>query len=400
MTSSSSVISQRALGVAESATLAISSKAKALRAAGEPVIGFGAGEPDFATPGYIVDAARTALDDPATHRYSPAAGLPPLREAVAAKTARDSGYSVDPSQVMITNGGKQAVYLAFQTILNPGDEVLLPAPYWVTYPEAIGLAGGITVAVPSDDVSGFKVTVDQLDAAVTPRTKALVFVSPSNPTGAVYERHEIAEIAGWAADHGIWVLTDEIYEHLVFGDAEFNSMPVVAPEIADRTIVVNGVAKTYAMTGWRVGWLIGLPEVTAAAIRLQSHISSNVSNVSQRAALAAVEGPLDAVAEMREAFDRRRRTMMRLLGEVPGARVVEPKGAFYAFPNLTGLLNRDLGGKTAATTMELADLLLDEIKIAVVPGEAFGAPGYARLSYALSDADLEEGLTRLVDLAT
>ncbi|MEN8113229.1 MAG: pyridoxal phosphate-dependent aminotransferase [Actinomycetota bacterium] len=400
MTTGSTLISQRALGVAESATLAISSKAKALRAAGEPVIGFGAGEPDFPTPSYIVDAARTSLDDPATHRYSPAAGLPQLREAVAAKTARDSGFVVDPSQVMITNGGKQAVYLAFQSILNPGDEVLLPAPYWVTYPEAIGLAGGVTVAVPADDSSGFKATIDQLDAAVTPRTKALVFVSPSNPTGAVYERAEIVEIARWAVDRGIWILTDEIYEHLVFGDAEFNSMPVVAPEIADRTIVVNGVAKTYAMTGWRVGWLIGVPDVAAAAIRLQSHISSNVSNVSQRAALAAVEGPLDAVVKMREAFDRRRRTMLRLLDEVPGVRTAEPKGAFYAFPNLAGLLNRDLGGKSAATTMELADLLLEEINIAIVPGEAFGAPGYARLSYALSDEDLEEGLTRLIDLAT
>ncbi len=388
------------MGVAESATLAISSQAKALRAAGEPVIGFGAGEPDFPTPSYIVDAARIAVDDPATHRYSPAAGLPALREAVAAKTARDSGFSVDPSQVMITNGGKQAVYLAFQTLLDPGDEVLLPAPYWVTYPEAIRLADGVPVAVPTSDKAGFQVTVEQLEAATTNRTKALVFVSPSNPTGAVYSRARMAEIGRWAADRGIWIMTDEIYEHLVYGDATFHSMPAVAPEIADRTIVVNGVAKTFAMTGWRVGWLIGPADVTAAAIRLQSHISSNVANVSQRAALAAVTGPMDAVEEMRVAFDRRRQTMVRMLNDVPGIECADPGGAFYAFPNLSGLLGRDLGGRTAETTMDLAALLLDEIKIAVVPGEAFGAPGYARLSFALSDEDLEEGLMRLIRLAT
>jgi len=400
MTSSPSAISLRAVGVAESATLAISAKAKALRAAGEPVIGFGAGEPDFPTPPYIVDAARAAVDDPAMHRYSPAAGLPALREAVAAKTVRDSKFPVDPSQVMISNGGKQAVYLALQVLLDPGDEVLLPAPYWVTYPEAIRLADGIPVAVPTSDKTGFQVTVEQLEAATTSRTKALIFVSPSNPTGAVYHRERMTEIGRWAADRGIWIITDEIYEHLVYGDATFHSMPSVAPEIADRTIVVNGVAKTYAMTGWRVGWLIGPTDVTAAAIRLQSHISSNVANVSQRAALAAVSGPMDAVEAMRSAFDRRRQTMVRLLNEVPGIECNDPGGAFYAFPNLTGLLGRDLGGRSAETTMDLAALLLGEIKIAVVPGEAFGAPGYARLSFALGDDDLEEGLTRLIRLAT
>lgn len=400
MTSVPSAVSQRALGVAESATLAIGAQAKALRAAGEPVIGFGAGEPDFPTPSYIVDAARLAVDDPAMHRYTPAAGLPALREAVAAKTARDSRLPIDPSQVMITNGGKQAVYLACQALVDPGDEVLLPAPYWVTYPEAIRLAEGVPVAVATTDENGFQVTVDQLESAVTDRTKALIFVSPSNPTGAVYGRERIAEIGRWAADRGIWIITDEIYEHLIYGDATFHSMPAVAPEIADRTIVVNGVAKTFAMTGWRVGWLIGPPDITAAAIRLQSHISSNVANVSQRAALAAVNGPMDAVEEMRLAFDRRRRMMVQLLNEVPGVRCSDPGGAFYAFPNLTGLLGRDLAGRTAGTTMDLAALLLDEIKIAIVPGEAFGAPGYARLSFALGDGDLEEGLTRLIRLAT
>jgi aspartate aminotransferase len=400
MTTAPSAISLRAIAVAESATLAISSKAKALRAAGEPVIGFGAGEPDFPTPSYIVDAARAAVDEPAMHRYSPAAGLPALREAVAAKTAHDSGLSVDPSQTMITNGGKQAVYLAFQTLIDPGDEVLLPAPYWVTFPEAISLAGGVPVAVPTTNEAGFQVTVEQLEAATTSRTKALVFVSPSNPTGAVYDRERMAEIGRWAADRGIWIITDEIYEHLTYGDAVFHSMPVVAPDIADRTIVVNGVAKTFAMTGWRVGWLIGPQDVTAAAIRLQSHICSNVANVSQRAALAALTGPMDAVEEMRVAFDRRRGTMVRMLNDVPGVECPDPGGAFYTFPNLTGLLGRDLGGRTAATTRDLASLLLEEIKIAVVPGEAFGAPGYARLSFALGDEELEEGLTRLIRLAT
>ena len=400
MTPSVSAVSQRALRVAASATLAITNQANALRAAGQPVIGFGAGEPDFPTPGYIVDAAREAVDDPSTHRYSPAAGLPPLRAAVAAATTRDSGLAVDPSQVMITNGGKQAVYLAFQALLDPGDEVLLPAPYWVTYPEAIGLADGVTVPVPTDDTTGFQVTVDQLEAATTDRTKALIFVSPSNPTGAVYSRERMTEIGRWAADRGIWVVTDEIYQHLVYAPGEFHSLPVVAPEIADRTIIVNGVAKTFAMTGWRVGWLIGPSDISGAAIRLQSHISSNVANVCQRAALAAVEGPMDAVDEMRAAFDRRRHLMVNLLREVPGVECLEPGGAFYVFPNMTGLLGRDLGGRRAETTMDLAALLLDEINIAVVPGEAFGAPGYARLSFALSDANLEEGLGRLIDLTT
>jgi aspartate aminotransferase len=400
MTTAPSAISQRAVAVAESATLAITAQAKALRAAGEPVIGFGAGEPDFPTPSYIVDAARVAVDDPVMHRYSPASGLPALREAVAAKTIRDSGFPVDPSQVMITNGGKQAVYLALQTLIDSGDEVLLPAPYWVTYPEAIRLADGVPVAVPTSDEAGFQVTVEQLEAATTSRTKALIFVSPSNPTGAVYDRERMTEIGRWAADREIWIITDEIYEHLIYGDAVFHSMPAVAQEIADRTIVVNGVAKTFAMTGWRVGWLIGPADVTAAAIRLQSHISSNVANVSQRAALAAVTGPMDAVEEMRITFDRRRQTMVRMLNEVPGIECADPGGAFYAFPNLVGLLGRDLGGRSAETTLDLAALLLEEINIAVVPGEAFGAPGYARLSFALSDDDLEEGLMRLLRLTT
>lgn len=390
-----SSISHRAADLAPSATLAITNRASELRAQGLPVIGFGAGEPDFATPAHIVEAAIQAAADPKNHRYSPAPGIPELRAAVAAKTERDSSYSIDPGQVVISNGGKQAVYLTCQALLDPGDEVLLPAPYWVTYPEAIRLAGAIPVPVETDEAGGFVVTTELLEAARTERTKMLVFVSPSNPTGAVSTRQQIEAIGRWAEEHGIWVMTDEIYEHLVYGNAEFHSLPVVVPGMADRCVVVNGVAKTYAMTGWRVGWLIGPSEVTGAASRIQSHLSSNVANVSQRAALAAVEGPLDAVVEMRSAFDRRRLTALEMLNACEGVTCLEPQGAFYAFPNFTGLLGVELNGRSAATTQELAALLLDEIQIAVVPGEAFGAPGYVRVSFALSDEDLVEGLSRL-----
>ncbi|NNC75502.1 MAG: pyridoxal phosphate-dependent aminotransferase [Acidimicrobiia bacterium] len=392
-------LSRRVETITESATLAITAKAKAMRAAGSAVIGFGAGEPDFPTPPHIVEAAQAAAADPQNHRYSPAGGLPELRAAIAEKTRRDSGYEVEPEQVVVTNGGKHAVYSTMQVLVDEGDEVLLPAPYWVTYPEVIKLAGGTPVIVPTDDTAGYRVTVEQLDAAVTDRTKALIFVSPSNPTGAVYSPDEIQAIGRWAADRGVWVMTDEIYEHLVYGDATHASMPVAAPEL-ERCVVVNGVAKTYAMTGWRVGWMIGPPEVAKAAIRLQSHATSNVANVSQRAALAAVTGPLADVDQMRAAFDRRRLKMVEMLRSIPGVSCLEPEGAFYAFPNLSGLLGRDLQGRSAATTLELADLLLDEIAVALVPGEAFGAPGYARLSFALGDDDLVEGLSRFRDLVS
>jgi aspartate aminotransferase len=391
-------ISRRVAAIAESATLAIDAKAKALKAAGEDVIGFGAGEPDFPTPHHVVEAAVAACRQPRYHHYTPGPGLPELRAAVAAKTARDSGLHVEPSQVLVTNGGKHALYQAFTTLLDPGDEVLLPSPYWVTYPEAISLTGASPVVVETDQSTGFRVTVEQLEAAVTDRTKLLVFVSPSNPTGAVYPREEVEAIGRWAAGRGLWVLTDEIYEHLVYGTAEFSSMPAVVPELAERWVVVNGVAKTYAMTGWRVGWLIGPPDVVRAAINLQSHATSNVANVSQAAALAAVSGDLTAVAEMKVAFDRRRRKMVELLRAIPGISCAEPEGAFYAFPSVAGVLGRELRGRRPATSMELADLILEEAKVAIVPGEAFGAPGHARLSYALGDGDLVEGVTRIAKL--
>jgi aspartate/methionine/tyrosine aminotransferase len=391
-------ISRRVAAIAESATLAIDARAKALKAAGEDVIAYGAGEPDFPTPDHIVEAAAAAAHQPRFHRYSPTAGLPELREAIAAKTARDSGYQVLPGQVMVTNGGKQALFNAFATLLDPGDEVLMPSPYWVTYPEAITLAGGVPVTVPTSAASGFRVSVAQLEAARTPRTKLLVFVSPSNPTGAVYPREEMAAIGRWALDHGLWVLTDEIYEHLVYGDNRFNSMPVVVPELADRTVVVNGVAKTYAMTGWRVGWMLAPADVVKAATNLQSHATSNVSNVAQAAALAAVSGPLDDAMRMRDAFDRRRRRMHELLSAIPGIECVEPQGAFYAFPSVQGVLGRELRGRRPRSAMELAELLLEEVRVAIVPGEAFGAPGYARLSYALGDDDLAEGIGRIAKL--
>jgi len=388
-------ISERVSAITESATLAVDAKAKALKAAGRPVIGFGAGEPDFPTPDYIVAAAQRACAEPRFHHYSPTPGLPELREAVAAKTARDSGYQVSASQVLITNGGKQAVYQAFATLLDPGDEVLLPTPYWTTYPEAISLAGGVAVPVMTDERTGYLTSVADLEAARTPRTKVLLFVSPSNPTGAVYPPSQVAEIGRWAAEAGLWVITDEIYEHLVYGDARFASIPVAAPELADRCVVLNGVAKTYAMTGWRVGWMIGPQDVIKAATNLQSHATSNVNNVAQMAALAAVSGDLSAAERMRTAFDRRRLTMTTMLTEIPGVTCPLPEGAFYCYPSVKGVLGKELGGSRPASTTELAEVILDHADVAVVPGEAFGTPGYFRLSCALGDADLEEGITRL-----
>ncbi|HEX6921472.1 MAG TPA: pyridoxal phosphate-dependent aminotransferase [Actinomycetes bacterium] len=388
-------VSHRIAAITESATLAVDAKAKALKAAGRPVIGFGAGEPDFPTPDYIVEAAVAACREPRFHRYTPAPGLPELREAIAEKTARDSGYEVSAAQVLVTNGGKQALYEAFATLLDPGDEVLLPAPYWTTYPESIRLAGGVPVEVRTDEFTGYLASIDQLEAAVTPRTKMLVFVSPSNPSGAVYSPPQVEEIGRWASERGLWVVTDEIYEHLVYGDARFASMPELVPELAERCVVVNGVAKTYAMTGWRVGWLIGPTDVVKAAGNLQSHATSNVANVSQAAALAAVTGDLSAVATMREAFDRRRRTIVRMLREIPGVTCPEPSGAFYAYPSVKGVLGREIRGHRPATSAQLCEVVLEEVEVAMVPGEAFGTPGYVRLSYALGDDDLAEGISRL-----
>jgi aspartate/methionine/tyrosine aminotransferase len=391
-------ISARIGAIAESATLKVDAKAKALKAEGRPVIGFGAGEPDFPTPSYIVDAAVEACRDPKNHRYTPAGGLPELKQAIADKTRRDSGLEVGAQQVVVTNGGKQAIYEAFATMLDPGDEVIVPAPYWTTYPEAIQLAGGVAVSVMADETQEYKVTVEQLEAARTDRTKVLLFVSPSNPTGAVYTSDEIRAIGRWVEDHGLWVLTDEIYEHLVYDDVDTGSLPVLCPELAAHTVVVNGVAKTYAMTGWRVGWLIAPADLAKAAANLQSHATSNVSNVSQRAALAAVSGDLSAVAEMKAAFDRRRRTIVSMLSEIDGVVCPMPQGAFYAYPSVKGLLGREYDGRVIESSADLAEYILEQAEVAVVPGEAFGSPGYLRLSYALGDDDLVEGITRLQKL--
>jgi len=391
-------VSQRIAAIAESATLAVDARAKALKAAGEPVIGFGAGEPDFPTPAHIVEAAVEACRDPKNHKYTPAGGLPELKEAIVDKTARDSELVVTADQVLVTNGGKHAVYNTFAALLDPGDEVLLPAPYWTTYPEPIALSGGVPVVLPTDETTGFRVTVEQLDAAVTDRTKALMFVSPSNPTGAVYPVEEVEAIGRWAVQRGIWVVTDEIYEHLTYGEHRFSSMPTLVPELQDRCVVLNGVAKTYAMTGWRVGWMLGPTDVIKAATNLQSHATSNVANVSQRAAIAALRGDLQAVKEMRDAFFRRGQTMHKLLTGIKGVTALEPEGAFYAFPNLTAYLDRPIRGRTATTSSELCGILLDEAKVAIVPGEAFESPGYARLSFALGDDDLGEGCRRIADL--
>ena len=391
-------VSQRLGAIAESATLKVDAKAKALKAEGRPVIGFGAGEPDFPTPDYVVEAAVEACRDPRNHRYTPAGGLPELKQAIAAKTLRDSGLEVEPAQVLVTNGGKQAIYDAFAAMLDPGDEVIVPAPYWTTYPEAIRLAGGVPVEVLADETQDYKVTVDQLEAARTPQTKVLLFVSPSNPTGAVYTSDEIREIGRWVEDHELWVLTDEIYEHLVYDGVDTGSLPVLCPELQDNCVVVNGVAKTYAMTGWRVGWMIGPTDLVKAATNLQSHATSNVANVSQRAAIAAVSGDLAAVEEMKTAFDRRRRTIVSMLNEIDGVECPTPHGAFYAYPSVKGLLGRDHDGTRVETSADLAELILEKAEVAVVPGEAFGSPGYLRLSYALGDDDLAEGITRLQKL--
>ena len=391
-------VSARFSAITPSATLAVDAKAKALKAAGRPVIGFGAGEPDFPTPDNIVEAAVRAAREPAMHRYTPAAGLPTLREAIAAKTLRDSGYEVDPLQVLVTNGGKQAVFQAFASILDPGDEALLPTPYWTTYPEVIKLAGGVTVPVFAGADQNYKVTVEQLEAARTEKTKLLLHCSPSNPTGAVYTPAEARAIGEWALEHGIWIITDEIYEHLLYEDAEPAHMEKLLPELANQTIVLNGVAKTYAMTGWRVGWMIAPTDIVKAATSFQSHLTSNVSNMAQRAALEAVTGPLDAVHSMREAFDRRRKTMISMLSQIDGLDVPTPKGAFYAYPNVEGILGREIRGKVPTTSAELADLILEEVEVAVVPGEAFGPSGFIRLSYALSDGDLVEGVGRIQEL--
>lgn len=391
-------VSKRFAAIAPSATLAIDAKAKAMKAAGEPVIGFGAGEPDFPTPAAIVEAAAAACADPKNHKYTPAGGLPDLKAALVEKTMRDSGYKVEANQVLVTNGGKQAVEEAFAVLLDPGDEVLLPAPYWTTYPEAIRLTGGVPVEVVADDTTDFKVSVEQLEAARTDRTKVFLFVSPSNPTGSVYTEDETRAIGEWCLANNVWVITDEIYEHLTYDGVKAASMPFVVPGLADTCLVLNGVAKTYAMTGWRVGWLIGPSDIVKAATNYQSHATSNVANVSQRAALAAVTGSLDEAHKMREAFDRRRKAIVAALNAIEGVSCPTPTGAFYAYPNMTGLLNRPLGGKKATTTLELADLILDQAKVAFVPGEAFGTPGYGRFSYALGDDDINEGIQRIADL--
>ena len=391
-------ISRKVAAINESPTLLIDAKAKALKAAGENVIGFGAGEPDFPTPEHIVNAALEACRHEPYHHYTPGPGLPALRAAIADKTLRDSGLEVQPSQVIVTNGGKHALFETFLAIIDEGDEVLLPAPYWVSYPEMIRFAGGTAVELPTTEETGFRVTIEQLEAAVTDKTKALVFVSPSNPTGSVYPPAEVKAIGEWAAGRGLWVVTDEIYEHLVYGDNVFSSIPVEVPEIRDRCVVVNGVAKTYAMTGWRVGWLIAPADVALAVTSLQSQATSNVSNVAQAAALAAVAGGLDAVDMMRSAFDRRRVTMTKMLNEIDGVVCYEPEGAFYCFPSFQGVIGRTIGGQKIDSADKLAEVILDEVKVAIVPGEGFGAPGYARLSYALGDDDLIEGVTRIAEL--
>ena len=391
-------ISKRIASIAESATLKVDAKAKALQAAGRPVISYAAGEPDFATPQHIVEAASRAVLDPKNHRYTPAIGLPDLREAIAQKTRVDSGTEISAAQVVVTNGGKQAVYQAFATLLDPGDEVLMPTPFWTTYPEAIRLAGGVPVEVFAGADQGYKVTVDQLEAARTAKSKVLLFVSPSNPTGAVYSPEETEAIGRWAYDNGMWIITDEIYQNLVYDGLRAVSITEAVPELIDRTIMVNGVAKTYAMTGWRLGWMAGPLDAMKAAGNLQSHLTSNVSNISQHAAIAALTGPQNDVLLMREAFDRRRKVAVAELNKIDGWVAPMPEGAFYVYSDVSGLLGREWGGKQIHTSLELCDYILDTAEVALVPGEAFGPSGYVRMSYALGDSQLLEGIQRLQKL--
>ncbi|GAA1316471.1 MAG: pyridoxal phosphate-dependent aminotransferase [Brachybacterium tyrofermentans] len=391
-------ISTRIGSIAPSATLAVDATAKALKAAGRPVIGFGAGEPDFPTPQHIVDAAIEAASVPANHRYSPTGGLPELRLALAETVSRSTGLAIEPTQVLVTNGGKQAVYQTFATLLDPGDEVLLPAPYWTTYPEAIRLAGATEVPVLAGVDQGYVPTIEQLEAARTERTRAILICSPSNPTGVVLTAEQLREVGRWAHEHGIWVVTDEIYQHLTYDGVPFTSILAEVPELAETTVLLGGVAKSFAMTGWRVGWMVGPKDVIAAASNLQSHLTSHVNNIAQRAAIAAVTGPMEPVDAMREAFDRRRRTMVEKLSAVPGFTVPTPTGAFYAFPDVSGALGREIRGTTVSTSVELAAVILQEAEVAAVPGEAFGAPGHLRFSYALNDDELAEGIDRVAAL--
>lgn len=388
-------ISKRIGSIAESATLKVDSKAKALQAQGRPIISYAAGEPDFPTPSNVVEAASAAVLDPRNHRYTQAVGLPELREAIAEKTKRDSGLEVAPSQVIVTNGGKQGVYQSFATLLDNGDEALLPAPYWTTYPEAIKLAGGTPVEVFAGAEQDYKVTVEQLDAALTPRTKLLVWVSPSNPTGSVYSPQQTREIGQWALENGLWVISDEIYQNLVYDGIRAMSIVEAVPELADRTLLVNGVAKSYAMTGWRLGWMVGPADAIKAAANLQSHLTSNVSNISQRAALEALTGPQETIELMRQAFERRRGVIINELNKIEGLHAPLPQGAFYAYADVHGLLGRNWGGVRVETSLDLADVILEQAEVAVVPGEAFGPSGYIRLSYALGDEPLLEGIQRL-----
>jgi aspartate aminotransferase len=391
-------ISKRIAAIAESATLKVDAKAKALQAAGRPVISYAAGEPDFATPAHIVEAAVLAARDPKNHRYTPAIGLPELREAIVVKTLRDSGTEYTAAQVVVTNGGKQAVYQSFAALLDPGDEVLMPSPYWTTYPEAVALAGGVTVEVFAGADQGYKVTVAQLEAARTPKSKVLLFCSPSNPTGAVYSRSEVEAIGRWAYENGLWIISDEIYQNLTFDGLKAFSVTEVVPEMIDRSILVNGVAKSYAMTGWRLGWMVGPLDAMKAAGNLQSHLSSNVSNISQRAAIAALTGPQDEVLAMLASFDRRRKVAVAELNKNPGWVAPMPEGAFYVYSDVSGLLGREWGGVMINTSLELCDYILDAAEVALVPGEAFGPSGYVRMSYALGDGPLLEGIQRLQKL--
>ena len=374
-----------------SGTMAISNKSRELKSQGKPVIGFGAGEPDFPSPDYVVDAAIKAAADPKNHKYSPAAGLESLRQIIAKTTKDYSGFEINSDNVIVSNGGKQSILTAFLSILDPGDEVIIPAPYWTTYPEAVKIAGGTPVFIETEKSNNFKVTVEQLEKSKSKNTKMLVWCSPSNPTGVVYSKEEAEEIYEWIFKNDLWILSDELYEHLVYEGETSPSPAIYDPELKN-TIIVNGVSKSYSMTGWRVGWLIGNKSVIGLGKKIQSQATSNVSNVSQLAAEAALLNGLEVTNEMKIAFNRRRLFATEKIKSIPNLNVVDSTGAFYLFVDVSHYCS---GKNGLNTSEEFCDWLLENYFIAFVPGEVFGTPGFMRLSYALSDEDLDNGLSRL-----
>jgi aspartate aminotransferase len=383
-------LSERVSTLTPSSTLAITAKAKELKAQGFDVIGLGAGEPDFNTPEHIMDAAYKAMKEGQT-KYTPAEGIPALRKAICDKLLKDNKLTYDPKQIIVCSGAKHALFNIFQVIINPGDEVIIPTPYWVSYPEQVKLAGGIPVYIEGKEENGFKVTPEQIQEAVTSKTKAMIVNSPSNPTGSIYERDELEKIAETCLKSNLFIISDEIYEKLIYGDAEHVSIASFSKEIYDRTFVVNGMSKPYSMTGWRIGYAAGPEKYIKAMVDLSSHSISNPTSIAQYGALAALEGTQEPLEMMKKEFEQRRNVTLGLLRELPGMTCLEPKGAFYLFPNVSEAVENS----PYSTADEWVEALLEEEKVALIPGSSFGAPNNIRISYATSLDVLEEGVRRI-----